>query len=54
MSTEDNKAAVRQFYEECFNKHNLAASVGPIRDFVSTHAPHMHPGSHRRFSSQAF
>lgn len=25
MSTEDNKAAVRQFYEEGFNKHNLAA-----------------------------
>lgn len=25
MSTEDNKAAVRQFYEEGFNKHNLTA-----------------------------
>ena len=25
MPTEDNKAVVRQVYEECFNKHHLAA-----------------------------
>ena len=33
MSTEENKALVRRFYEEVFNKKNLAG----IGDFLDTH-----------------
>ena len=33
MSTEDNKAAVRRFYEEVINKKNLAA----IDEFIDPH-----------------